>query len=90
MERPTILRIKDIYYPVLASFGFPANLVTIVILFRGKCGLSKCISIYMVAMATADLLVIIFNVIERWSPHQTPLPIVSWPNRTRLCLLISD
>ncbi|XP_067836067.1 probable G-protein coupled receptor 139 [Heptranchias perlo] len=40
-----------------------ANLVTIVILSRGNCGLSKCVSVYMVAMATADLLVIIFNVI---------------------------
>ncbi|XP_067836107.1 probable G-protein coupled receptor 139 [Heptranchias perlo] len=63
MEMPTILHIKEIYYPILAAFGFPANLVTIVILSRGNCGLSKCISVYMVTMATADLLVIIFNVI---------------------------
>ncbi|XP_067835714.1 probable G-protein coupled receptor 139 [Heptranchias perlo] len=63
MVEPTILQIMQIYYPVLASFGLPANLVTIVILSRGNCGLSKCITIYMVAMATADLLVIIFNVI---------------------------
>ncbi|XP_067865932.1 uncharacterized protein [Heterodontus francisci] len=40
-----------------------ANLLTIVILSRGKCGLSKCISRYMVAMTTADLLVLIFDVI---------------------------
>ncbi|XP_067835706.1 probable G-protein coupled receptor 139 [Heptranchias perlo] len=63
MERPIMLQIKDIYYPVLAVFGVPANLLTIVILSRGNCGLSKCISVYMVAMATADLLVMIINVI---------------------------
>ncbi|XP_038629957.1 probable G-protein coupled receptor 139 [Scyliorhinus canicula] len=37
--------------------------MTIVILSRGNCGLSKCITRYMVAMAVADLLVIIFDVI---------------------------
>ncbi|XP_067837181.1 probable G-protein coupled receptor 139 [Heptranchias perlo] len=63
MELPIILQIKNTYYPVLAAFGVPAHLVTIVILSRGNCGLSKCISVYMVAMATAELLVIIFNVI---------------------------
>ncbi|XP_067836952.1 probable G-protein coupled receptor 139 [Heptranchias perlo] len=47
----------------LFSQFLTANLVTIVILSRGNCGLSKCISVYMVAMATADLLVMIFNVI---------------------------
>ncbi|XP_078075245.1 muscarinic acetylcholine receptor M2-like [Mustelus asterias] len=35
------------------------NVVTIVILFRGKCGLSNCVTRYLVAMAAADLLVII-------------------------------
>ncbi|XP_067833709.1 probable G-protein coupled receptor 139 [Heptranchias perlo] len=39
------------------------NLLAIVILSRGKCGLSKCITRYLVAMATADLLVIVCNVI---------------------------
>uniref|UniRef100_UPI00398F611D probable G-protein coupled receptor 139 n=1 Tax=Pristiophorus japonicus TaxID=55135 RepID=UPI00398F611D len=39
------------------------NLMAIVILSRGKCGLSKCITRYLVAMATADLTVIVFNVI---------------------------
>ncbi|XP_067864752.1 probable G-protein coupled receptor 139 [Heterodontus francisci] len=40
-----------------------ANLVTIIILSRGNCGLSKCISVYMVAMATVDLLVMLINII---------------------------
>ncbi|XP_067865140.1 probable G-protein coupled receptor 139 [Heterodontus francisci] len=39
------------------------NLLAIVILSRGKCGLSTCTTRYLVAMATADLLVIITEVI---------------------------
>ncbi|XP_078390300.1 putative G-protein coupled receptor 139 [Cetorhinus maximus] len=39
------------------------NLLGIVILSRGKCGLSTCTTRYLVAMATADLLVIITDVI---------------------------
>ncbi|XP_067835731.1 probable G-protein coupled receptor 139 [Heptranchias perlo] len=63
MGQVTILQIKEVYYPILAAVSIPANLMTIVILSRGNCGLSKCISVYMVAMATADLLVMIVNVI---------------------------
>uniref|UniRef100_UPI00398F85E6 probable G-protein coupled receptor 139 n=1 Tax=Pristiophorus japonicus TaxID=55135 RepID=UPI00398F85E6 len=44
----------------------PVNLVAIVILARGKCGLSKCITCYLVAMATADLMVIVSDVILHW------------------------
>ncbi|XP_069771759.1 P2Y purinoceptor 4-like [Narcine bancroftii] len=40
-----------------------ANLVTIVILCREKCGLSKCVTTYMFAMATAGLLVLFFGVV---------------------------
>ncbi|XP_067894300.1 probable G-protein coupled receptor 139 [Heterodontus francisci] len=39
------------------------NSVTILILSRGKCGLSKCITHYLVAMAVADLLVVFTDVI---------------------------
>ncbi|XP_067882257.1 probable G-protein coupled receptor 139 [Heterodontus francisci] len=39
------------------------NLLAIVILSRGKCGLSICTTRYLVAMATADLLFIITDVI---------------------------
>ncbi|XP_067864800.1 probable G-protein coupled receptor 139 [Heterodontus francisci] len=41
----------------------PVNLLAIVILSQGKCGLSTCTTYYLVAMATADLLVIIIEVI---------------------------
>ncbi|XP_078389854.1 putative G-protein coupled receptor 139 [Cetorhinus maximus] len=40
-----------------------ANLVTVVILSRGKCGLTKAITSYLLAMAVADLLVVITDVI---------------------------
>ncbi|XP_051882930.1 probable G-protein coupled receptor 139 [Pristis pectinata] len=51
------------YYSILAAFGIPANLVTIVILSQGRCGLSKCITLYLLLMAVADLLIIITAVI---------------------------
>ncbi|XP_067869843.1 probable G-protein coupled receptor 139 [Heterodontus francisci] len=52
-----------IYYPFLAAIGVPANLAVIVILSRGRCGLSRCITYYLVSMAVADLLLIITAVI---------------------------
>eukprot|EP00062_Callorhinchus_milii_P027455 gi/632990774/ref/XP_007884322.1/ PREDICTED: probable G-protein coupled receptor 139 [Callorhinchus milii] len=39
------------------------NLLTIVILSKGNCGLSKCITHYLVAMAAADLVVVVADVI---------------------------
>eukprot|EP00062_Callorhinchus_milii_P026532 gi/632988748/ref/XP_007883280.1/ PREDICTED: C-C chemokine receptor type 5-like [Callorhinchus milii] len=52
-----------VYYPILAAIGIAANLLAIVVLSRGKCGLSKCITVYMVAMAVADLLLAINDVV---------------------------
>ncbi|XP_067827974.1 probable G-protein coupled receptor 139 [Heptranchias perlo] len=60
--RSMLILVIAVYYPVLAAIGVPVNLLAIVILSRGKCGLSKCITRYLVAMATADLLVIVCNV----------------------------
>uniref|UniRef100_A0A4W3GJZ0 G-protein coupled receptors family 1 profile domain-containing protein n=1 Tax=Callorhinchus milii TaxID=7868 RepID=A0A4W3GJZ0_CALMI len=40
-----------------------ANLVSIVILSRGKCGLSKCITRYLVAMSVSDLILVFTEVI---------------------------
>uniref|UniRef100_UPI00398F3C82 probable G-protein coupled receptor 139 n=1 Tax=Pristiophorus japonicus TaxID=55135 RepID=UPI00398F3C82 len=50
-------------FTVSLSLLLAVNLMAIVILSRGKCSLSKCITRYLVAMATADLTVIVFNVI---------------------------
>ncbi|XP_067884277.1 probable G-protein coupled receptor 139 [Heterodontus francisci] len=44
------------------------NVLTIGILSRGKCGLSKCVTRYLVAMSAADLLVIILDLILRHIP----------------------
>ncbi|XP_067882839.1 probable G-protein coupled receptor 139 [Heterodontus francisci] len=60
--------IEKIYFPILAAIALPMNVVTIVILSRGKCGLSKCVTCYLVAMAAADLLVVIFDLILRQIP----------------------
>ncbi|XP_055521822.1 G-protein coupled receptor 15-like, partial [Leucoraja erinacea] len=49
------------------------NLVAFVILSRGKCGLSTCITRYLVGMAAADLLVIISNpLLRRVGQHYFP------------------
>ncbi|XP_041068295.1 probable G-protein coupled receptor 139 [Carcharodon carcharias] len=63
MGRAPILYLKEIGYPIVAVFGIPATLMTAVILSQGKCGLSKGITRYMVAMAISNLLVIIFHVV---------------------------
>ncbi|XP_078283887.1 putative G-protein coupled receptor 139 [Rhinoraja longicauda] len=39
-----------------------SNLVAIIVLGRGNCGLSRCITQYLVAMAAADLSAVFFNV----------------------------
>ncbi|XP_038638459.1 probable G-protein coupled receptor 139 [Scyliorhinus canicula] len=60
--------VQHFYYPILAIVGVPANLLTIVTLKRRNCGLSKCVTCYLVAMAAADLLVIILDLILRHIP----------------------
>ncbi|XP_078268830.1 putative G-protein coupled receptor 139 [Rhinoraja longicauda] len=56
-------RLDLIYYPILAAVGVPVNAVALVILSRGRCGLSQCITYYLLAMAGADLLVVILDVV---------------------------
>ncbi|XP_048475018.1 probable G-protein coupled receptor 142 [Rhincodon typus] len=48
-----------IVYHFLAVIGAPANLLAIVILARGRCGLSRCITYYLKAIAVADFFVIV-------------------------------
>ncbi|XP_067852754.1 probable G-protein coupled receptor 139 [Heptranchias perlo] len=64
----TLLGIQVIYYPFLAAVGVTVNVMTIVILSRGKCGLSKCVTRYLVAMAAGDLMVVIIDLILRHIP----------------------
>ncbi|XP_067865907.1 probable G-protein coupled receptor 139 [Heterodontus francisci] len=82
MDQP-IDSIGKVYYPFLAVIGVPVNLLAIVILSRGKCGLSTCTTRYLVAMATADLLVIIIAVIL-WQISYYYFP-VSFINITPVC-----
>ncbi|XP_069792280.1 probable G-protein coupled receptor 139 [Narcine bancroftii] len=63
MPYSPIYHIARIYYPLLAAVDILVNLTAIVILSRGKCGLSKCITRYLVAMAAADLMVVIIVII---------------------------
>ncbi|XP_067884092.1 uncharacterized protein [Heterodontus francisci] len=63
-----LMIMQYIYYPILAIVGVPANLVTIGILSQGKCGLSKCVTRYLVAMSVADLLVVFLDLILRHIP----------------------
>ncbi|XP_055486822.1 probable G-protein coupled receptor 139 [Leucoraja erinacea] len=55
--------VENILYVNIAVIGVPVNVVAIAILSQGKCGLSNCTTRYLVAMAAADLLVIITEVI---------------------------
>ncbi|XP_067831272.1 probable G-protein coupled receptor 139 [Heptranchias perlo] len=59
----TYYSFEKIFYLILAVIGVPGNLLAIVILPRGKCGLSKNVTRYLLAMATSDLLVIFTEVI---------------------------
>ncbi|XP_048380566.2 probable G-protein coupled receptor 139 [Stegostoma tigrinum] len=66
--------VRKLYYVILAVIGVPVNLVAVLILSRGKCGLSTCTTCYLVAMATADLLVIITEVVlNRIDDYYFPL-----------------
>ncbi|XP_059811464.1 probable G-protein coupled receptor 139 [Hypanus sabinus] len=59
----TYYDVQKVLYVFIAIVGVPVNLLAILILSRGNCGLSTCTTRYLVAMATADLLVIITEVI---------------------------
>ncbi|XP_062913400.1 probable G-protein coupled receptor 139 [Mobula hypostoma] len=63
MGYPVIFVFESVYYPILAAVGITVNLVAIIVLLWVNCGLSKCITRYLVAMAVADLMVVIFEVV---------------------------
>ncbi|XP_067869847.1 probable G-protein coupled receptor 139 [Heterodontus francisci] len=63
MHAPPTGLVYAIYYTTLAAIAVPVNLMAIVILSRGRCGLSRCITRYLVSMAVTDLLVIITSVV---------------------------
>ncbi|XP_038641042.1 probable G-protein coupled receptor 139 [Scyliorhinus canicula] len=55
--------VDKVFYTFMAAIGIPVDLLAILILSRGKCGLSSCTTRYLLAMALSDLLVIITEVI---------------------------
>ncbi|XP_067874789.1 probable G-protein coupled receptor 139 [Heterodontus francisci] len=63
MHQPANGLVYAVYYHALAVVGIPGNIMAIIILSRGKCGLSICITCYLVAMAVADLLVLLTSVL---------------------------
>ncbi|XP_048476006.1 probable G-protein coupled receptor 139 [Rhincodon typus] len=63
MAYPIVWQIEDVFYPLISAIGVPVNLVAIIILSRGKCGLSRCLTWYLIGMAVADLLVGVFDAI---------------------------
>ncbi|XP_072410500.1 probable G-protein coupled receptor 139 [Chiloscyllium punctatum] len=63
MHEAVIAPFFVIYYLILAAVGGPANLLAIIILSQGRCGLSRCTTYYLVAIAVSDFLVITTAVI---------------------------
>uniref|UniRef100_UPI00398E69EB probable G-protein coupled receptor 139 n=1 Tax=Pristiophorus japonicus TaxID=55135 RepID=UPI00398E69EB len=59
----TVWAQSPIIDPLFALLFITVNLVAIVVLSQGKCGLSTCTTRYLVAMAAADLLMVITEVI---------------------------
>ncbi|XP_048472443.1 probable G-protein coupled receptor 139 [Rhincodon typus] len=90
MRQPVIIQIESIYYPILAIVGVPANVVTLVILSRGRCELSKCITQYLLAMAAADLAFLIFDVIlYEINDSHFPYSVLNYTPACRLILTLN-
>ncbi|XP_043533788.1 muscarinic acetylcholine receptor M2-like [Chiloscyllium plagiosum] len=63
-----IISLGKLYYPLLAVFCVPVNIVTVLILSRGSCGLTKCVTHYLLSMAAADTLLLIIELMDRYFP----------------------
>ncbi|XP_069798555.1 probable G-protein coupled receptor 139 [Narcine bancroftii] len=80
-------RFIRIVYIFIALLGVPANVVALAVLSRGRCGLSICTTRYLVAMAAADQLIILINVVLwRFSYYYFPGVFL---HITPVCSLIS-
>ncbi|XP_069798550.1 probable G-protein coupled receptor 139 [Narcine bancroftii] len=80
-------RFIRIVYIFIALLGVPANVVALAVLSRGRCGLSICTTRYLVAMAAADQLIILINVVLwRFSSYYFPGVFL---HITPVCSLIS-
>ncbi|XP_048381258.1 probable G-protein coupled receptor 139 [Stegostoma tigrinum] len=59
----TIQLVERVFDTFLAIIGIPGNLLAIVILSWGKCGVCQCTTRYLLAMAAADMTVIFTDII---------------------------
>ncbi|XP_069792494.1 probable G-protein coupled receptor 139 [Narcine bancroftii] len=83
----SVYRLRNIAYVIIAVLGVPANVVALAVLSRGRCGLSICTTRYLVAMAAADQLIILINVVLwRFSSYYFPGVFL---HTTPVCSLIS-
>ncbi|XP_059814456.1 probable G-protein coupled receptor 139 [Hypanus sabinus] len=81
-----LVAIQVIFFPVLAIIALPVNTVTILVLSRGKCGLSRAVTYYLVAMAVADLLFLILDLIlSKILIAYLPVEVVVWSFRMPVC-----
>ncbi|XP_063810913.1 probable G-protein coupled receptor 139 [Pseudophryne corroboree] len=65
MEEPWIRTLQRLFYPIMCVFGIPASLVTMAVLWRGSLDMTKSIVYYLVALALANLLLILVVTIFR-------------------------
>ncbi|XP_072132123.1 probable G-protein coupled receptor 139 [Mobula birostris] len=78
--------IQVIYYPCLAIVVLPVNLVTILLLSGGKCGLSRVVTRYLVAMEATDLMVVVLDLILSKIPYtDVPMEFTFWAGDTPVC-----
>ncbi|XP_042194069.1 probable G-protein coupled receptor 139 [Callorhinchus milii] len=63
MVEVDLFDLLELWLRELRTVGRDVNLVAIVILSRGKFGLSRCVTRYLVAMAASDLMVVVTDVI---------------------------
>ncbi|XP_005988539.1 probable G-protein coupled receptor 139 [Latimeria chalumnae] len=78
-EEHWMVKLQQVFYPLLAVIGIPSNIVTFLIIWRRNCMLSKSSTYYLMAISLADTLVLILIVIiELVLKSHIPEPFWSW------------
>ncbi|KAM3931105.1 putative G-protein coupled receptor 139 [Leptodactylus fuscus] len=65
MDEPWIRTVQRLFYPIMCVFGMPASLMTMAVLWKGNLDMSKSIIYYLVALAVANLLLILVVTVFR-------------------------
>eukprot|EP00064_Thunnus_orientalis_P001950 superscaffoldBa00000133_g1954 len=58
-----MVTLQEVFYPALAAVGIPSNIITLLIIWRRNCMLSRSSTFYLMAISVADNLVLIFIVV---------------------------